>query len=45
MDLEWAVDEEWRVRGEGVGEGSGHPGLGEVWRVRGLESLTLRWSH
>ena len=28
--------EEWRVRVEGVGEGSGHPCLGEVWRLRGL---------
>ena len=32
VDLKWAVAEEWRVRLEGGGEGSGHPCLGEVWR-------------
>ena len=37
MDLKWAVAEDWRVRLEVGWRGSGHPGLGEVWRLRGLK--------
>ena len=45
VDLKWAVAEEGRVRLEGVERGVATRVWGRVGGMRGLESVTLRWSH